>query len=37
LCLATYSTGSVWSAVCIHVLMAWSGNYFAWKRVSKNT
>lgn len=37
LCLATYATESVWAAVCIHVLMAWFGNYFAWKRVSKNT
>lgn len=31
LCIATWQTGSIWAAVAIHVMMAWSGNYFAWK------
>lgn len=36
LCLATYTTGSVWAAICIHTIMAWAGNYFAYNRVSDN-
>lgn len=32
LCLSTWQTGSVWPAFIIHTVMAWSGNYFAFRR-----
>jgi membrane protease YdiL (CAAX protease family) len=35
LCLATWQTEGIYAACVIHILMAWSGNYFAWFHQNK--